>query len=455
MKDSRTCMMRRQSSSGLLKRIWKKVKGSHNVNRGGRRCDVKEEEQTEAEGSALSEPECGTFPESPVVNSTTPSPLYVKDVIFMPNQQDVLQVGQNDDDDGSVSSASSCSMSSCSSDGYYDMLEQEMNTVPTIERRLSERSITVENPGERPTTLKRDAPEKPLKYGWTHVLDIGFETIPEGEPSDGSDEDSTERKKKEAYVTKEDQDVAVFTDIATQLDMKSLVHLLQGQEGPQQNRPTSHLQPNNQALTVTGKQAESMPSAMKHPSTSPRKTPLAKKKHFRWAEVTDSRVRVVIHEVECVKDCKDMCWSPEELSVIKKELVDAVQFFRQRRQHYIHAIEIVARGNQGESVIEDHMKQLMADSSPRGLETHIVKMLYDHRKSAIQAVLDKQRECKSRNDPPACTARCIREQSLAYSQMNIRFSCSMARCDEIEALQAKMSRWRVAPASADEVFFSV
>ena len=449
MKDSLACRMRRQASNGMLKRIWKKVKGSQNGKRGGKRCDGKEEEQTEAEGSQLSEPESRTFPETPVVNSTTPSHLFVKDVVFMPNQDE-----QQEDDNASVSSASSGSISSCSSDGYLDTLEQEIIMAPSLERRLSERSITVEKPGGSPTTLKVEAPAKTLKYGWTQFPNIEFESIPEGEFTDGNDDDSTARKKEEAFTTKEDLDVAVFTDIASRLAATSLVHLVQGNESSEQTLPSPNLQPDDHALTVAGKQSESKPTIMKHPSRSPQKASLVKKKHFRWAEVTESKVRVVIHEVERVEDCKDMCWSPEELSAIKKEVIEAVQFFRQFRQNYAHSIEVVARGNQKQSVIEDHIQQLLADSFPRGLETHIVKMLYDHRKSTIQSVLDKQKECKSNKSNPACTARCIREQSMAYSQLSTRLACSMARCDEIDALKAKMSRWQDTPASASAVFSS-
>jgi len=448
MKDSLACRMRQRASNGMLKRIWKKVKGS----RGGERCNGKEEEQTEDEGSQLSEPEIRTFPEITVANSTPSSHLLVNDVVFMPNHGD-HNAGQ-EDDDVSVASASSGSISSCSSDGYLDTLEQEIIMAPSLERRLSERSITVENPGESRNSLRGEAPARTLKYGWTQFPNIEFESIPEGELTDGNDDDSTVRKKEEAFTTKEDRDVAVFTDIATRLAMTSLVHLVQGNESSQQSLPSSHLQLDDHAFAVTGRQPGSKPTIMKHPSSSPKKAPLVKQKHFRWAEVTDSKVRVVIHEVESVKDCKEMCWSPEELSAIKKEVIDAVQFFRQFRQNYAHSIEVVAKGNQEQSVIKDHMEQVMADSFPRGLETHIVKMLYDHRKSTIQSVLDKQKECKSNKSSPACTARSIREQSMAYSQLSTRFASSMARCDEIDALKAKMSRWRDTPASASGFFSS-
>jgi len=443
----------------MLKRIWKKLKGSQAENREGGRSDVKEDAQTEAEGSPLSDPESQSedIPEYPSVKSETPSKRVVEDVVFVPNQDDIGQAG----DDASASSASSGSSSSDSSDAYYAMVENEMSAVPTRknkERPLSEGTYTAANGVESPMKLKGDAHEKPqfdLKLmGMTHFPDFELESIPDGELTDGSDDDSTVRKKEEAYATKEDQDVAVFMDIAKRLAMKSLLHLLQGHVRAQQNLPSSYLQEYNQALTVAGDQAESKPSALKLLSNH-KNNGRVKKKHFRWAEVTDAKVRVVVHEIESVKDSKDMWWSPAEMNAIRKELIDVVQFFRRRRPNYLYSVEVVARGNQEESVIEDHMKQLMADSFPRGLETHIVKMLSDHRKSAIQAVLEEQRECKSSDDTPECAAHCIREQSLAYSQMSTRFAFSIAKCDEIDALKAGMSRWRGIPASADDGFFAL
>jgi hypothetical protein len=282
----------------------------------------------------------------------------------------------------------------------------------------------------------------------TQFPDFELESLPDGELTDGSDDDSTVRKKEEAYATKEDQDVAVFMDIAKRLCMKSLLHLLQGHLRSQQNLPSSYLQEYNQALT----DLESKPSSLKGPSTLPERKTLPRKKQFRWAEVTHAKVRVVVYKVDTIKSFKDLWWSPAELNAIRKDLIDAVQFFRRRRPNYLTSVEIVARGNQAEAVVEDHMKQLMADSFPRGLETHIVKMLSDHRKSTIQAVLEEQKECKACNDTPECTRHCLREQSLAYSQMSIRFAANMAKCDEIDALKAGMSRWRRSPVSDDSDF---
>ena len=439
----------------MLKRFWKKLKGSDIENREVGRCDFKEETQTEPEGSPVSDPGCQSEdnPASPEVKPKSVSKRIVQDVVFMPNQDD-FKVGQADD--ASVSSES-CASSSSSSDDYYAMVETEMKASPT--RRSKQRYLsepTAENSGESPTKLKGESPEKPkfdLKLmGMTHFPDFELDSIPDGELTDGSDDDSTVRKKEEAYATKEDQDVAVFMDIAKRLAMKSLLHLLQGHVRAQQNLPSSYLQEYKHALTAEGEEAKSKPSVLRNLQNHQKK-PIAKKKHFRWAEVTDSKVRVVVHEVENVKDCKEMWWPPAEMNAIRKELIDVVQFFRRRRPNYVQSVEIVARGNQEERVLEDHMKQLMADSFPRGLETHIVKMLSDHRKSAIQAVLEEQRECKSSNDTPECAAHCIREQSLAYSQMNSRFAFSMAKCDEIDALKAGMSRWRGTPAS--EGFFSL
>jgi hypothetical protein len=105
---------------------------------------------------------------------------------------------------------------------------------------------------------------------------------------------------------------------------------------------------------------------------------------------------------------------------------------------------VAASFNHQQQVLEDHMKSLMSaeHSYARGLETHIVKMLSDHRKSTVSAVLEEQRECKICNDDYDTTTHCLREQSIAYSNMSAKFAYAMARCDQIDALKASMSAWQ-------------
>jgi hypothetical protein len=76
------------------------------------------------------------------------------------------------------------------------------------------------------------------------------------------------------------------------------------------------------------------------------------------------------------------------------------------------------------------------------LETHIVKMLSQHRKSTVAAIMDEQRECKFCDDDYDTTSHCLREQSIAYSSMSTKFAYAMARCDQIEGLKASMSAWK-------------
>jgi len=440
MQDSVCGDIRRRKNSGMLKRLWKKVKGSHNGDPANEDWEDSshqslKEGHTETEGSPVSDPECqsqGSFASaharSQVRTQQSPKSRWSR---FSRQGRDVAEV----DDDASVSSVSSGGSTS-SNEAYYSMVENEIITAPA--RRHSEQT----------SSHRRSV----MLLGNTQFPEFEWENPPEGELTDGSDDESIVRKKEEAYATKEDQDVAVFTAIANRLAMKSLLHLLQGLRAEQNLPSSSYLKIYGDALTEEAKCAERSSSSSSNGSAPTEKKPLVRKKHFRWAEVTDAKVRVVVHEIRSVKAHKEMWWSTAEMNSIRKELIDVVQFFRRRRPHYITSVEHVARGNEDETIVEEHMKQLLSDSFPRGLETHIVKMLSDHRRSTIQAVLDEQRECKSSNDSPECMSHCIREQSLAYSQMSSRFAVNMAKCDQIDALKAGMTRWRAYPTSSGTFF---
>lgn len=343
-----------------------------------------------------------------------------------------------DHDDHNDDDHSSSGGSDSSSEAYYSL--DEMIIVPT--RRISEVAVSSQPASEEVSS--HDHFDLQL-LARTHFPDFG---VPDGEYTDTSDDESEIQKKEEKYQTKEDQDVAVFMDLMKRMSIKSLLHLLQGHVRTQ-NLPNEYLQQYNAALS----QSDETKYPSKETETAMLNKPLPRKKAFRWAEITSEKVRVVVYEIESVKEHKDLWWTPEEMHAIRSELIDVVKFFRKRRPNYITSVEIVAKHQAEESVLEDHMKKLTEDSFARGLESHVVKYLSDHRKSTIQAVLEEQKECRLCNDNKETTMHCLREQSVAYSQMSTRFAACMAKCDEIDSLKASMSRWRAAPTSASPGFF--
>jgi hypothetical protein len=326
-----------------------------------------------------------------------------------------------------------------------------------------------------------------------------------GESSDDEDAAAIQRKT-EKYRTKEDEDVAVFMNLAKRMSLKSLLHLLKGHVQSQTdqysaeymkkyntllskyNTSSSSLNSSVSSILSTAEgstdeveqeekkdQAES-PEKKKEDAIEPRsdekhqhhrhheqkKAPLVKKKLFRWAEITNEKVRTVVHEIESIKDQEELWWQPQEMHEIRSDLIETVKFYRKRRPGYIQSVEIVAKHageiaqqttsggkeandihSQQLQILETHMKSLMSaeHSYARGLETHIVKMLSEHRKSTVAAILDEQNECMECKDDYETTTHCLREQSLAYSNMSSKFAYAMARCDQIDALKASMSSW--------------
>ena len=280
------------------------------------------------------------------------------------------------------------------------------------------------------------------EFDMEHTVAEGGD-MPTTVSDDETDDESAIAAKEKKYSTKEDQDVAVFLALTKQMSLKSLLHLLQGQARAQ-NLSSTYLH-----------QYEAMAVAAEHQATPPSKPLTKKAKQFRFAEVRDHQVRVVVHEVDSYKEQKDLWWSSEEMTAIRSEVVKAVRFFRKHRPEYIHAVQMVAQSHEedGEQCkeLEEHMRLLTEDSYARGLETHIVSLFGDNRKAAIEAVLQEQSECHSCGDDEELTRHCLREQQQAYSQMSMRFASKMGQCDQIDALKASMSRWRaVSPQSVAE-----
>jgi hypothetical protein len=257
--------------------------------------------------------------------------------------------------------------------------------------------------------------------------------IPLGELTDVSDDEESvvQEGQEEKYSTKEDEDVAVFLSLAKRMSLKSLLHLLQGLASSQNL--------SSEYLTKYSALADS------DATTTTKQAKPAVKKQFRFAEVRDHQVRVVVHEVESWKHIKELWMGPEEAQAIRADLIETVQFFSKHRPMYIDSVEIVAKSTEPESVVENHMRLLTEDSFARGLEAHIVKLLSGNRKNTVRAVLQEQSECQLSEGNYEMTSHCLREQSLAYSQLSTGFAEKMGRCDQIIALKASMSRWRPSP----------
>jgi hypothetical protein len=272
--------------------------------------------------------------------------------------------------------------------------------------------------------------------------------VPDLDGSECSDDDSIKREK---YSTKEDQDVAVFMNIANRLPIQSLLFLLHGHVQSQQQLPSSYVEATRIAklLEQEKQQQQQSNSSSSGPvdsgSVATTTTTTASPQHktqrvkkFRFAEIRGGQdVRCIVHLVEDCKDIKELWWSDTEMMDIRRQAIDAVKYFRKHRPDYLQAVENIAR----EVDVEESMKKLVQDCFARGLEAHIVALLSKTRSETVHAVLDEQRECKLCNDSYELTCESLRGQSVAYSQSNAKFARKMAECDQIEALKAILSKW--------------
>lgn len=249
------------------------------------------------------------------------------------------------------------------------------------------------------------------------------------------DDDTASQNSGSKYRTKEDQDVAVFMKIAELLSIDQLTHLLQGNARAKLNLPPLPPPPSSSSptnLTTTTDEKES--SDMKRRLT----------KKFRWADIAGgTSVRCVIHEIESlVPLAKDLWWTDEEMSRIRKRAIDTVKFFRKNRPIYIQAVDAVGLGREtNTSTIEKHLKQLIQDSFARGLEVHIVPALQQVRAEIVASVLEEQNECRNCHDSYDLTCESLCGQSLAYSSQSRAWAAHLASCDHIDALKASVSVW--------------
>lgn len=237
-------------------------------------------------------------------------------------------------------------------------------------------------------------------------------------------EDESEKRRK--YVTKEDEDVAVFMAIANKMSIKSLMHLMQGHA---------------RALNLASDYMESMAETVSSTSKPVKKVV----KMFRFDEEKGD-VKTIIHKIKPLKKYKELWISGDEMGDIRYDAIQAVNYFRKYEPRYSEAIEIIAksykdRSPQAEMILEDAMRKIIQEGFARGLEPHIVTLLSDRRGELVQAVLAEQKECKTCNDSFEIASQCLREQSLAYSEQSGFFAGKIAECDQIEALKACLSPW--------------
>jgi hypothetical protein len=260
------------------------------------------------------------------------------------------------------------------------------------------------------------------------------------ESSNSSDEENSVQREK--YSSKVDQDVQVFMVIAERLSVTSLVHLLQGHVRTQQDHQW-HYHTLNALREEAERQQMVLPEQPK---------PLKVRKAFRFATVRDGDVRAVVHEVEDLKQMKELWWNEKEMMDFRCNAVETVKHYRKYRKKYIDAIETIASTAKLDSDsavntkqlnihLEDAVKLLTVDSYARGLETHICSFLSKARRETVESVLEEQLECRKCSDSYALTAEALRGQSLAYSVTSLRLAVAMGNADHIEALKAVMSAW--------------
>lgn len=258
------------------------------------------------------------------------------------------------------------------------------------------------------------------------------------EVTDTSSDEESVMQRDEEYRTKEDEDVAVFLNLTKRMSLQSLLHLLQGAAKAQNNIMDAEENPMMEYNVLLSYRGGLKGSTAGDAQSSPS---VAKEKKFRFAEISENRVREVVHEVESYKDIPELWWSEQEMMEIRADKIRVVKHFRKHRPTFIQSVELLVKGTETKEVLEDHMRRLTEDSFARGLETHSVRCISDRRKSHSAAVLQEQEDCRDSGDTYEVAMHCLREQSLAYSQLLTDFALRMAKCDHIDALKASMSTW--------------
>lgn len=260
----------------------------------------------------------------------------------------------------------------------------------------------------------------------THIEVIDVETEADSYSDDGT-ENTQFRELERQYNTKEDADVAVFLKIVEQMPLKSLLHLLQG-----------HVRSSNQEQYT-----KTYTELRKSLSISPSKS-LTKKK-FRWADSSDKSVILEVHEVDPLKEEKQLWFDDAELMDIRRGLIRQIRFLMKHHRERLEILDHIVAGQQPEPVIEQHMKNLTKHSIGRGLEGHMSKLVPQHRAKHSKGIIAAQTACRNMANTYDQTCEILREQALQNSETLKTFAKRMAKCDEIEALTANLSHWEGQP----------
>lgn len=268
-----------------------------------------------------------------------------------------------------------------------------------------------------------------------HVPELS--SLPSEEIS--SDEESVARRR-EKYRTKEDEDVAVFLEISKKLSTKSLIFLLQNHARSMHNIPEAEL---NAALQRRAEQAERDEAASKPQA-------IRKVKQFRFAQVANDKVRAVIHEIprndQDELEASVCWWNQADYSAIRLEAAQLARFYRKHEPDFLDSVAVLADPGASPDAVETNMKAMMQNLNTRGLEAHMARTLSAPRKLAVRAVLEQQEICNKDTSgavPYDVSCECLRQASLEQSASNRCFARRMGEYDQIEALKASLSRWRI------------
>lgn len=307
------------------------------------------------------------------------------------------------------------------------MIQDELMTDAPLTKESEYDEIVIVTDDDRDIEVDKDVSDTQEIVGSKTLFPELFDELRTYYESDGEDEYESDdegdemhlfhRLQEKVYNTKEDADVAVFRKIADRLSLRSLTHLLQVQ-------------------THSTSQYEDAAIITTPCNSNKRKISSEPTKVFRWA-IEEKEV----HSIEAWKDMLDLWWTKEELCGIKRDLVDTIRFFTRYNRNYVDTLEVVIKGEQPKEVLENEMKKLSKDPVARGLECHMLPLVGQARKKAVQRVLQQQRICKGRGDEYGHASECLRKQSLLHSQMFAGFAERRGRCDEIEALAVNISRW--------------
>jgi len=288
------------------------------------------------------------------------------------------------------------------------------------------------------TTLLTSLTRKLLRK--TSFPSLDAEHVPElarlASEDESSDEESVVRQR-EKYRTKEDEDVAVFMSIARQLSTKSLIFLLQNHARTMHNIiPEVALDAALLQKRDDGAQEEQKPY---------KKPAISKAKLFRFATVSNDQVRAVVRVIprNDMDEPESACWwTPEEYKESRLEAAQLARFYRKHEAAFLSSVAVLADPEASPPAVETSLKSMMVHnlSNPRGLESHMVRVLSAPRRQTVRAVLDQQELCRTLTYDEACEF--LRQASLQQSASNRCFAQRMGNYDHIEALKASLSRWR-------------